>query len=139
MKTTYTGSCHCGAIEYRVALDLAAGTTRCNCTFCAKARFWMAFVPLADLEVLRGADAMTDYRHIPAGKSESFLHLYFCGTCGVRPFTRGGHLPALGGEFYAVNVATLDVPDTVLAAAPIAYADGRHGDWSATPAETRHL
>jgi hypothetical protein len=139
MKQTYTGSCHCGAIQYQAELDLAAGTSRCNCSFCTKARFWLAIAKAADFTLVRGGEALADYQHVPAGKSEPFLHLHFCRVCGVRPFTKGGHLPALGGEFYAINVATLDIPAEELAAAPIRYVDGRNGNWNAAPAEHRHL
>jgi hypothetical protein len=140
MKKTYTGSCHCGAVQYHVDLDLSAGTSRCNCTFCTKSRIWLTFAKPDDLRLVRGADALTDYQYTPPTKPAPFLHLYFCKMCGVRPFTKGGHLPALGGEFYAINVATLDdVPDADLASIPIRYVDGRHDDWNATPAEHRHL
>jgi hypothetical protein len=107
MKKTYTGSCHCGAVQYQAELDLAAGTSRCNCSFCTKARFWLAFAKAAEFKLLRGNEALADYQYVPAGKSESFLHFHFCRICGMRPFTKGGHLPALGGEFYAINVSTL--------------------------------
>ena len=139
MKKTYTGSCHCGAIQYQAELDLAAGTSRCNCSFCTKSRFWLAFAKAEDVRLLRGAEALADYQYVPAGKSESFLHLHFCRVCGVRPFTKGGHLPAFGGEFYAIQVATLDIPAEELAAVPIRYVDGRNDHWDAEPAEHRHL
>src|SRR5216117_2543038 len=97
MKRTYKGSCHCGAVRFECDLDLSAGTTRCNCKFCSKARFWMAF-------------------------------------------TKGGSLPAFGGEFHAVNIACLDdATDEELAQAPIQYVDGRNDDWKSAPAEARHL
>jgi hypothetical protein len=139
MKKTYTGSCHCGAIQYQAELDLAAGTSRCNCSFCTKSRFWLAFAKHADVQLLRGGEALADYQYVPEGKSEPFLHLHFCRVCGVRPFTKGGHLPAFGGELYAINIATLDIPAEELAAAPIRYVDGRNNNWDAPPAEHRHL
>jgi hypothetical protein len=64
---------------------------------------------------------------------------YFCAKCGVQPFMRST-LDKLGGEFYCVNIACLDgVDDRVLAAAPIAYEDGRNDEWTQPPAETKYL
>ncbi len=139
MRKTYTGSCHCKAIQFECELDLDAGTTRCNCTFCTKTRFWLAIAKPDAFRLLRGASELADYQHAPAGKPAPFLHLHFCRICGVRPFTKGGHLPALGSEFYAINVATLDLSDAELSAIPIGYVDGRNDDWSHAPADHRHL
>lgn len=141
MKKTYKGSCHCGAVRFECDIDLSEGTTRCNCTFCTKARFWMTIAKQGEFRLLQGADVLTDYQYTPSSQPAPFLHLCFCSKCGVRPFTKGGHLPALGGEFFhAVNIACLDdATDEELAQAPIKYADGRHDDWKATPAETRYL
>jgi hypothetical protein len=136
MNKTYHGSCHCGAVRFECNLDLAAGTIRCNCSFCRKARFWMALAKGPDaFRLLQGEDALTDYRHTPPSRPEPFLHLYFCDRCGIRPFSKGGPLPELGGEFHAVNVACLDdATDEELAEAPIHYADGLHDDWDSNAA-----
>lgn len=140
MKKTYRGSCHCGAVKFACDIDLAQGTTRCNCSFCRKARFWMAFVKVDEFRLLAGAEALVDYQHVPAGKSESFLHLSFCGRCGIRPFSRGGYLPSLGAEFCAINLGCLDdVDDSELGSASVAFVDGKKGDWSTIQGETRHL
>jgi hypothetical protein len=138
-KQTYSGSCTCGAVAFTCELDLAAGTTRCNCTFCRKARFWMTLVPVAAVAVTRGEDALIDYQRTPAGQPGPFLHLYFCRHCGIHPFSKGGVMPEFGGEFYAVYVACLDGGDDLdaaLAAAPVRHLDGRHDDWASAPAHS---
>ena len=140
MNKTYTGSCHCGALRFECDLDLALGTTRCNCTFCRKARFWMVLAKGNAFRLLQGAEVLTDYQHTLPGRTEPFLHLMFCSRCGVRPFTKGGYLPALGDEFHAVNIACLDnATDEELTAAPVRFVDGRHDDWAKTCDETRYL
>ncbi|PTL85137.1 GFA family protein [Vitiosangium sp. GDMCC 1.1324] len=134
MKRNYQGSCHCGAVRFECELDLAQGTSRCNCSICAKTRFWKAIVKAGEFRLLSGADALSDYQF----GSHSIHHL-FCRRCGVKPFGRG-YLDALGGVFYAVNVMCLDdAPVEELAQAPVRYEDGRHDHWESPPAETRHL
>jgi hypothetical protein len=135
MLKTYRGSCHCQGVTFECDLDLAQGTSRCNCSFCSKARYWMAFAKGPTLRVLKGADLLTDYQHTPAGMAEPFLHFLFCSRCGVRPFTRGGYLPAFGDSFHAVNLACLDDAYDDLAKAPVRHVDGRHDNYEATPAQ----
>ena len=140
MKKNYQGSCHCGAVRFECALDLAAGTTRCNCSLCRKTRFWMAFAKASEFRLLQGEEALTDYQRTPPGRPIPFLHFSFCGRCGVRAFTRGGVMPNTTEAFYAVNVACLDdATDAELAHAPIHFADGRHDNWDATAVDTKYL
>jgi hypothetical protein len=42
MIKIYQGSCHGGAVRFECELDLAEGTSKCNCSICTKARFWKA-------------------------------------------------------------------------------------------------
>jgi hypothetical protein len=133
MKKTYTGSCHCGAVRFECDLDLAAGTSRCNCSICAKGRFWKAVVPADAFRLTKGEDSLSDYTF----GSRSIHHL-FCKRCGIKPFGRG-HLDEIG-DFVAVNVACLDdATDEALAQAPVQYEDGWSNHWESPPRETRHL
>lgn len=134
---TYSGSCHCGAVRYRAEFDLSAGTKKCNCSICTKARAWFAFVPADHFHLTEGEEALTDYQWTPPGVSRPRLRYQFCGKCGVR-IAAQGDVEALGGPFYAVAVASLDDADPdELAAAPIRYVDGRHDHFDQPPEDTR--
>lgn len=134
MKRTYTGSCHCGALRYEADIDLAQGTSKCNCTFCMKTRSWKAFVKPASFRVLSGSDNIKGYHKHPLASLK-----YFCDVCGVRTHEVGS-ADYMGGDFVGIYVATLDNAEPKeLITAPVRYADGRHNNWQNPPAETRHL
>jgi hypothetical protein len=134
MKKLHQGGCHCGAVRFECQLDPAEGTSRCNCSMCAKGRFWKAIARKQDFRLLQGESELSEYRF--GGRT---IHHLFCRQCGIKPFGRGD-MEVLGGTFYAVNVACLDgaAPEE-MAAGPIQYQDGRHNAWDKAPAETRHL
>lgn len=134
MKMTYKGSCHCGRIRYEADVDLQTGTSRCNCSYCSKLRYWGAMVKPEDFRLTCDEAGIGDYQF---GTMSG--HHRFCTICGVAPYGHG-YVEEIGGAFVSINVACLDdVDPAVLAALPIQYMDGLNNNWWNAPSETRHL
>lgn len=138
---TYKGSCHCGALRFEADLDLAEGSNRCNCSYCAKVRAWFALAKGPERFRLHDGstrEAIGEYRWTPPEDSEPHLTFTFCRVCGVRTFARG-ELEALGGIFHAISVPALDMSLEERAAIPIKYINGRDRRFDETPEHTHAL
>jgi hypothetical protein len=106
------GGCHCGAVRFEAAVDLAQ-VVQCNCSICMKRGALWSFVPAAQFKLLQGDGALEDYQFGPKR-----LHHLFCPTCGVGSFSRG-KMPD-GQDTFAVNVRCLDDID-VTSLKPMPY------------------
>jgi hypothetical protein len=93
----YEGSCHCGAVRYRVAWRIEELTT-CDCSLCVARNALMAKVPEDRLEILSGEQALTLYEW----NTRRAKH-YFCSTCGIYVFHRKRAAP----DHFGVNAFTL--------------------------------
>jgi hypothetical protein len=131
---TYHGSCHCGAVRFEAEIDLAAGTSKCNCSFCTKIRSWNALIKPDAFRLVSGEADLADYQF---GTLQG--HHLFCRRCGIHAFSRGD-IPEIGGAFVSVQIASLDDADPQdLIASPVHVSNGRDNDWMHQPAESRHL
>lgn len=101
--TTHHASCHCGAVQLDVELELE-GLTTCNCSICGRTGAIMAFVGADRLKNVRGEEQLTDYQF-----GNQTIHHVFCSVCGVRPFARGRGRD--GAEWAMVNVRCLEGVD----------------------------
>ncbi len=112
---TYKGSCHCGKVKFEADIDLAAGTGKCNCTYCTKIRNWSVLIP------------------------EEYGKHGFCKHCGISTFSRG-HLKEVGGDYVSIMLGSLDDASIdELVSGPQRYSDGRNNNWMNPPADVRNL
>ena len=130
MNKTYQELCD----EVLILRELSAGTSKCNCSICQKARFWKAVVPAPQFRLIDGQDDLSEYLF-----NRNAIHHYFCSHCGVKVYGQT-YIEELGGEIVAVNLVCLDdASDAELAAAPVTYQDGRNDDFESAPAVIQHL
>ena len=134
-KKHYRGSCHCGRVKFEVDLDVAAGTSKCNCTNCWKKRLWTAKVQPEDVHSLAGEQELSGYK-----PGSATGHSGFCKNCGVVPYGWVEASEWNPQQYVSVSVAALDDLDPAeLVAAPVTYCDGKADNWWHPPAELRHL
>jgi hypothetical protein len=125
---TYSGSCHCGAVQFRVTADLGKGGGRCNCSICTKVGQIGGLVKPEAFQLISSEENLSSYEWASRTSQR-----YFCKRCGVHCFARG-HLDVLGGDYVSVNYNCLDGVE--LRDLPIIYWDGRHNNWAAGPRPT---
>jgi hypothetical protein len=101
--TTHCGGCHCGAVAFEVDAPAVIDALDCNCSICSKTGFLHLIVPRSRFRLLRGEDALTDYRF---GTGVA-VHR-FCSRCGVKGF----YIPRSNPDGVDVNVRCLD-PSTI--------------------------
>jgi hypothetical protein len=130
---TYQGSCGCKRVRFEVDLDLAAGTSRCNCTSCLKRRWWGAQAKPENFRLREGETELVKWREASGVGG-------FCKHCGIASFYPVDAAEWNSGAYIAVNVSTLDGLDPAqLAAIPIAYLDGLHDTWQPITENTSYL
>ena len=91
----YRGSCQCGRVSFEAELDLGARQAVASDSS-------LAFIKPSAFRLLSGDSDLADVQFGPMVGCNRF-----CRYCGIRTFGRG-HLAKLGGDFYAINLATVD-------------------------------
>lgn len=101
MGWTATGSCHCGAVRFRVQVPDDPDVLDCSCSICTRKGFLHLIVDADAFELLAGEDALRTYRF-----GTGIAVHRFCGTCGIHPF----YTPRSHPDGVDVNVRCLDDP-----------------------------
>ena len=98
-QVTHRGGCHCGAVAFEVDAPARVTVSECNCSMCRMTGFLHLIVPRTRFRLLRGEDALTEYRF----NTGTAQHL-FCRRCGVKSF----YVPRSNPDGYSVNLRCLD-------------------------------
>ena len=78
-EASHKASCHCGAVELEIRLrEGPLDGARCNCSLCRRKGAIMIGVPLENLTVVRGAEALNCYQW-----NTRVARHYFCRVCGI--------------------------------------------------------
>jgi hypothetical protein len=78
--TTYTGFCHCGAVQFEVDADIDH-VRSCDCSICAKRGTLNYRVPKENLRLLTPWENLSLYQWGSQTAKD-----YFCRKCGILPF-----------------------------------------------------
>jgi hypothetical protein len=135
-QRTHHGSCLCKRVTWEAELDLAAGSMKCNCRWCAKQRLWSVKVKPEHFRCTSGESELT----APVFEEGRPRHGNFCRHCGLNVFAQVPAAEWNDGAYVSVNVATIDdlTPEEV-AAIPVLHLNGRDDDWFNLPKVTSHL
>ena len=79
IKPIHTASCHCGTVKMELHLpDGLIDIRRCDCSMCRRRGAVAASVPLSNIKITQGIDALTLYQF----NTKTAKH-YFCSVCGI--------------------------------------------------------
>jgi len=93
----YEGSCHCGAVQFRITAEIT-DLYRCDCSLCRMKGALMTTVHEDAFTLLTGADALSEYNW-----NTGIARHFFCAVCGIYPFHKKRAMP----DHYGVNVHCL--------------------------------
>lgn len=97
--TIYKGSCHCGAVTFRIKADRIDELTTCDCSLCARKNALMLKVHEDELTIVTGEELLSLYQW----NTHRAKH-YFCSRCGIYTFHRKRSAP----DHFGVNVFCLE-------------------------------
>jgi hypothetical protein len=113
--TTYTGSCHCGAIAFEVEGKIDSGLA-CNCSICSRKGSVLWFVPRSSLKLKTPESAVSTYTF-----NKHVIKHQFCPRCGIH--THGEGTDPKGNAMAAINLRCIENLD--LNTVPVHHFDGK--------------
>lgn len=108
------GSCHCGAVRFRLESNTPIPYQRCYCTICRKTQggggYAINIMGWADSLEVEGEENVTVYRAVVDG-AESPVERRFCARCGSALWVYHDRWPDLVHPFASAIDSDLPRPD----------------------------
>ncbi|HXQ63883.1 MAG TPA: GFA family protein [Steroidobacteraceae bacterium] len=120
----HRGGCHCGAVAFEVDAPAEIEVVECNCSICAMTGYLHLIVPQSRFRLLRGTEALTEYRF-----NTGIARHLFCRHCGIKSF----YVPRSHPDGISVHARCLDM--ATVAGLKLTTFDGRH--WESARAGLR--
>lgn len=120
------GGCHCGAVRWEAELADEIVVDECNCSICAMVGFLHVIVPKARFRLLKGDEALSEYRF-----NTGAARHWFCKVCGVKSF----YVPRSNPDGYSLNLRCMERAQ--FAKIEIRPFDGQN--WEANAGRLAHL
>jgi hypothetical protein len=99
----FSGSCHCGAVQFTCNEETPGEALACNCSWCSRQGSLLHFTTGENFRLERGGDALREYRF-----NKRVIAHKFCCQCGVSMFSEVDG--AEGPVKMAINLRCTDVP-----------------------------
>jgi hypothetical protein len=94
---SYQGSCHCGAVSFRIDAAIE-GLTTCDCSFCSRKNALMTKVHESELTII-GGEMLSVYEW-----NTHRAKYFFCSHCGAYTF----HRKRVAPNHFGINVFCLE-------------------------------
>ena len=115
MSDSIVVKCHCDGVHVKINNpDGLKKLVSCNCSICSRKNAVMGTAAADELEVVKGADLLTEYKF----HTDVAAH-YFCSRCGIYTHNRRRSDP----NIYSFNIACVDGVN-VADCTDITYIDG---------------
>lgn len=112
---SFEGSCHCGAVQFKVNNQAPTQAISCNCSHCRRKGFLLAFFPAEQFNLIQGEESLGSYTF----NTHKIDHR-FCQKCSTEPFADGTNPD--GSSVCAVNLRC--VPSIDLDTLELQHFDG---------------
>ena len=104
MINQYSGSCHCGEVEFTFKSKNLVEIWKCNCSICVAYNYEHLFIKHHDFNLIKGHQKLFSYEF----GSRNANHL-FCRVCGIKSY----YQPRSHPDMYSINLRCVKNPPKV--------------------------